>query len=157
MYYSIPFIKPKKECNVRIGFHDAGLMLVMIPVLAFFIPIVFFGVRFHKPVYYTWDIYLHTLLTTAVVWTGNRYIMIGARKRYPDFGEVRKRLMVQSGLMLVYTFVATNLLSILLKNFCNLGEATIAGQTLGDMLLMPTALHFFAASPLPPFTKANIL
>ena len=145
MYYSIPFIRHKKECNVRIGFHDAGLMLAMIPVLAFVIPIVFFGVRFHKPVYYTWDIYLHTLLTTAAIWTGNRYIMIWARNRYPDFADVRRRLMVQSGVMLAYTFLATNVLSLVLKDFCNLGQAPFAGRTLGDLLFNANATSLFCS------------
>lgn len=145
MYYNIPFIRHRKECNVRIGFHDAGLMLAMIPLLAFFIPIVFFGVRFHKPVFYTWDIYLHTLLVTAAVWTGNRFIMIWARKRFSDFSEVKKRLTVQSGVMLVYTFIATNVLSIFLKDFCNLGEAPFAGHTLGDMLLNANSTALFCS------------
>ncbi len=143
MYYSIPFIHHKKECNIRIGFHDAGLMLAMIPLLAFVIPIVFFGVRFHKPVYYTWDIYLHTLITTAAVWIGNRYVMIWSRNRYPDFRDVRRRLMIQSGLMLTYTFLSTNLLSIFLKDFCNLGEETFAGRSLGDLLFNANSTSLF--------------
>lgn len=145
MYYSIPFIKHKKECNVRIGFHDAGLMLAMIPTLAFVIPIVFFGVRFHSPPYYDWDIYLHTLLTTAAIWIGNRYIMIWARNRYPDFYDVKKRLTVQSGVMLAYTFLATNVLGIILKDFCSLGEAAFAGRTLGDMLINANSTSLFCS------------
>jgi hypothetical protein len=120
-------------------------MLAVIPLLAFVIPIVFFGVRFHKPVYYTWDIYLHTLITTAAVWIGNRYIMIWARNRHPDFSLVRKRLTVQSMAMLGYTFVATNGLSILLKDFCNLGAAPFAEKTLGDILFNANTTSLFCS------------
>jgi sensor histidine kinase YesM len=145
MYYSIPFINHKKECNIRIGFHDIGLMLSMIPVLSFVIPIVFFGVRFNGPIYYTWDIYVHTLLTTAAVWIGNRYIMIWSRNRYPDFSIVRKRLVIQSGLMLVYTFVATNVLSIVLKEFCHFGEEPFAVKSLGELLFTANTTSLFCS------------
>ncbi|HZH36369.1 MAG TPA: histidine kinase [Flavisolibacter sp.] len=143
MYYSLPFIKHKKECNVRIGFHDTGLMVAIIPVLSFVIPIVFFGVRFHKPVYYTWEIYLHTFLTTTAVWIGNRYIMIWARNQYPDFEAVRQRLMVQSGFMLVYTFAATNILSLVFNHVCNLDDAALIGRTTSDLLFMANSTALF--------------
>src|SRR4051812_13275519 len=110
--------KTNKFFNRWIGFHDTWHIAIMLPLLAFVIPIVFFSVRFNKPPYYTWQIYLNTFLITSVVWLGNRWIMIFARKRYPDFERVRKRLWVQSCLMLIYTFFTTNTLGFLLKDFC---------------------------------------
>ena len=79
-------------------------------LLSFIIPIVFFGCRFNRPPYLTWDKYLTTLVITAAIWIGNRYIMIYSRGRYPLFNEVRKRLVFQSVIMFVFTVVANNLL-----------------------------------------------
>jgi LytS/YehU family sensor histidine kinase len=70
--------------------------------------------RLDKPPYFTWNVYLSVLIITAVIWLGNRYIMIWARTRYPDFEQVRKRLIVQSLVMFVYTIVSNNLLGYLL-------------------------------------------
>jgi LytS/YehU family sensor histidine kinase len=69
--------------------------------------------------------------------------MIWARNRYPDFTEVRKRLTVQSGVMLAYTFLATNVLSVVLKDFCSLGEAPFAGRSLGDILFNANSTSLF--------------
>ena len=94
--------------NCRIGFNDGLLMLIGIPLLSFIIPIVFFGCRFNRPPYMGWDKYLTTLAITAIIWIGNRYIMIYSRKKYPLFNEVRKRLVFQSVIMFVFTVVANN-------------------------------------------------
>jgi hypothetical protein len=118
-------------------------MAAMIPALAFVIPIVFFGVRFDKPVYYSWNIYLHTVIITAVTWIGNRYIMIWARNKYPDFSLVKKRMVVQSLVMLGYTFFATNVLSIFLKDFCDLTTLQPGGRTTADMLINANSTAFF--------------
>lgn len=100
-----------RKHNCRIGFNDGLLMAVGIPLLAFIIPIVFFGCRFDRPPYLTWDKYIVTLGITAAVWFGNRYIMIYSRRKYPLFDEVRKRIIFQSALMLVYTIVSNTVLS----------------------------------------------
>lgn len=99
-----------RKHNCRIGFHDGLLMIAGIPLLAFIIPIVFFGCRFNRPPLLTWDKYLTTLGITAVIWIGNRYIMIYSRRKYPLFNDVRKRLMFQSVIMFVFTVVANNFL-----------------------------------------------
>lgn len=145
MQFSVPFTIQQKECHARIGFNDIGLMIAMIPVLAFLIPIVFFGVRFDGPVPYTLEIYIHTLLTTTAVWLGNRWVMIWARNRYPDFSAVRRRLWVQSLVMLAYTFVATNVLSILLKGFCDITTLSGSGKTLGEILFNANATSLFCS------------
>jgi len=120
-------------------------MIIMIPVLAFLIPIIFFGVRFNRPVYYTPEIFLNTFLTTAVVWIGNRWIMIWARNRYPEFGIVGKRLLVQSGVMLAYTFVATNGLGFLLKDYCGMANLPNGDRTLGDILISANSTSLFCS------------
>ena len=96
--------------NCRIGFDDSLLMIIGIPLLSFIIPIVFFGCRFNRPPFMSWDKYVTTLVITAVIWIGNRYIMIYSRRKYPLFNDVRKRLIFQSVIMFVFTVVANNFL-----------------------------------------------
>jgi two-component sensor histidine kinase len=83
--------------------------MIGIPFLSFIIPIVFMGCRFNRPPYLTLEKYFVILGITTIIWIGNRYIMIFSRKRYPMFNEVRKRLWIQSLVMLVFT-VASNII-----------------------------------------------
>jgi two-component system, LytTR family, sensor kinase len=99
-----------RKHNCMIGFSDAMLMVIGIPVLAFIIPIVFFNCRFNRPPFLTAEKYMVTLLMTSVIWLGNRYIMIYSRRKYPLFDDVRKRLWFQSLIMLVFTVAANMIL-----------------------------------------------
>lgn len=76
--------------NSKIGFDDRLLILIVIPLASFTIPVVFFGLRFERPPYFTWNAYLTTFIISTVVWLGNRYIMIWTRSRYPQFEAVKK-------------------------------------------------------------------
>ncbi|MFI5130440.1 MAG: sensor histidine kinase [Chitinophagales bacterium] len=100
--------------NTRIGFDDRLVTIILVPVAALIIPFIFFGMRFNKQPYFTGKVYLGVLIITAAIWLGNRYILIWARNRYPTFEEVRKRLLVQSVSMLVYTIVTNNVLGYIL-------------------------------------------
>jgi len=104
--------------NNKIGF-DCRLVCVLgILGLSVLIPVVFFGKRFWRPPYYTWDVLWTTAIITAVIWIGNLYIMIWARTRYPQFSQVKRRLWVQSAVMLVFTLLTNNLLGAALDGFC---------------------------------------
>ena len=105
----------------RIGFDDRWVMIIMIPIISIIIPFVFMERRFNTPPYFTWQAYLSVVIITTVIWLGNRFIMIWARSRYPQFEAVRKRLMIQSLTMLVFTLVANNVLGIVL-DVCGLKE-----------------------------------
>lgn len=102
-----------RKHNCHIGFNDGMLMLLSIPILSFIVPIVFFNCRFNRPPFLTWEKYLATLLITAIIWIGNRYIMIYSRKKFPIFNDVRKRIIFQSLLMLLFTVTANLVLGIL--------------------------------------------
>ena len=99
------------KTNDKIGFDDRIIMLTAIPVLSFIIPIVFIGCRFSREPLFTIDRYIVTIVITTFLWVGDRFIMIYSRTRYPVFSEVRKRLIFQSGTMLAFTLLFTNLLS----------------------------------------------
>lgn len=98
-----------RRTNCRIGFDDRLVMLITIPVLSFIIPFVFFGCRFGRYPYFSWDKYVTTFIITTVLWMGDRIIMVWARRRYPKFEDARKRLWMQSTVMLAYTVIGNNL------------------------------------------------
>jgi two-component system, LytTR family, sensor kinase len=120
----------------KIGFDDRWATLIGILLLPVIVPIIFFGARFGRPPEFTWHIYWTTLVITSVLWAGNCYIMIWARTRYPEFGDVRKRLLIQSSVMLVFTLVFNNLLGQILDGVCHtmlLNDPL--GRTKADMQL----------------------
>jgi two-component system, LytTR family, sensor kinase len=122
--------------NDKIGFDDRWVTLIMIPVTAFFIPIVFFGVRIGKLPHYDWRMFVTTLISTTVIWIGNRYILIWARTRYPQFPKVKKRIFVQSAVMLVFTLLVTNTLGNALHGFCGLDDtANYPGRDIVDIII----------------------
>jgi two-component system, LytTR family, sensor kinase len=92
-----------RKHNCRIGFNDGLLMAIGIPLLSFIIPIVFMNCRFNRAPYFSWDKYVATFIITAVIWIGNRYIMIYSRKKYPDFNNVKTRIYFQAVIMLLFT------------------------------------------------------
>ena len=85
-------------------------MLFTIPVLSFIVPIVFMGCRFDRPPYFSLYNYLTTLVITIALWAGDRLIMIWSRGKYPQFEDVRKRLIHQSVSMFLFTVIGENLL-----------------------------------------------
>jgi two-component system, LytTR family, sensor kinase len=109
------------KINGKIGFDDRLLTLILLPVVSLIIPFVFFGMRFKREPFFTGNVYLNVVIMTTVIWLGNRYIMIWARTRYPSFNEVKKRLWVQSLVMLVYTIITNNVLGYIL-DICGLKE-----------------------------------
>ncbi len=124
------------KSNHKIGFDDRWVTLIMIPLTAFFIPIVFFGIRMGKLPYYDWRMFVTTLITTTVIWLGNRFILIWARSQYPQFPKVKKRLLVQSVIMLIFTLLITNTLGYFLHGFCGLGDAAnYPGRDMADVII----------------------
>jgi LytS/YehU family sensor histidine kinase len=74
---------------------------------------------------------------------GNRSIMIWARTRYPQFDDNRKRLLVQSAVMLVFTIFANNLLGYLLKDVCKIHHAP--GHTYEDIVFRSNIAAIFSS------------
>jgi two-component system, LytTR family, sensor kinase len=129
-----------KKHNSLIGFNDALLTLVGIPLLSFIIPIVFFNCRFDRPPHLTLSKYLATLLITAVIWMGNRQIMMFSRKRHPLFSAVRKRLFFQSWLMVLFTLAANMLLGIV---FDDVFHHDLPELSFNDKLIHSNAASIF--------------
>lgn len=127
----------------KICFNDSLLMLILIPILASIVPIVFFGMRLDRVPFYTFPVFVTTLIITSSVWGGNRMIMIWSRTRYPLFGENKKRLRFQSAFMILYTLIATNVLGYLLKGYCDFEKGNLPDRTLGDVLINSNSASFF--------------
>ena len=129
--------------NSKIGFDDRVMLIVMIPFTAFLIPIVFFDIRFNRAPEYDWNIYLSTLLITTANWLGDRYLLVWARTKYPLFSETKRRLFVQSSVMLFYTFTVTNLLGLIMRPFCDMGIPNLQNHNLSDVLIDSNSAAIF--------------
>jgi two-component system LytT family sensor kinase len=108
-----------RNTHGKIGFDDRLVLVIGLLILPLIIHIIFFGGRAGHHSFISWNNYWTGLVFSTVIWMGNRYIMIWSRTRYPDFEEIKKRLLKQSLIMLVYTLLANNLLGVLLKDACD--------------------------------------
>lgn len=134
------------KINKKIGFDDRLVTVILIPAASFLIPIIFFGMSFTRSPYFTWHAYINTLIITTVIWLGNRYIMIWARGRHPHFEDVRKRLMMQSLAMLVYTLIMNNAMGFILEA-CGLKEFhnNTPGHSFTDVITTSNAAALFCS------------
>lgn len=114
-------------CHRKIGFDDRLVTVIMIPLTSFFIPFIFMGNRFDREPRFTASLYLSVLIITTVIWTGNRLILIWARIRYPEFAQVKRRIIVQSLAMFVFTITANLSLGVLLE-ICGLEHNHLHGE-----------------------------
>jgi two-component system, LytTR family, sensor kinase len=132
-----------RKNNCEIGFNDRLVMFVTIPLSALLIPIIFMGRRFGRQPYFTWQVYISTIITTAVIWVGNRYIMVWARRKFTQFEDTRKRLFYQSLTMLLFTILITNTLGFLLKDYCGLMTSTDINIRISDIVFSSNAAALF--------------
>lgn len=111
-----------------ICWNDKWAIIIGAPLVSLMIPFVFFGIRFNKAPQYTFPIYVTTLLITLTIWLGNRAIMIWARSRYTEVEELKKRLIIQSILMLIYTPIISLCIGHLLEDYCLMKTMGIAEE-----------------------------
>lgn len=94
-----------RPCNQYIGFNDLWLRVIGIPVLGFCIPLMFFGHEFISLAAYA-PKWIEASIFALVYWEGSRFIVIKLRKKYKEFSETRKRVILQAIYTLVFMFVA---------------------------------------------------
>ena len=116
----------------RICWNDHWAIIVSLPILSLLIPFVFFGIRFTHAPYFTIPLILNTFIISAIIWIGNRGIMIWSRNRYPLMEQLKKRLLIQSLLMLVYTLLAGVGVGYLLEEFSQIDRT---GMSKTDVLI----------------------
>ncbi|MFK7932091.1 MAG: sensor histidine kinase [Saprospiraceae bacterium] len=105
------------KINPYLGFNDIWVRIIGAPIIAFFIPILFFGDELFPLRDYLGD-WLLSLFFTIGYWETSRGIMIYFRKRYPDFKDSRRRIILASicviiGTKIVGTIIRTVAFSIL--------------------------------------------
>lgn len=116
----------------RICWNDHWAIIVSLPILSLLIPFVFFGIRFTHAPYFTFPLILNTFIISAIIWIGNRGIMIWSRNKYPLMEQLKKRLLVQSLLMLIYTLMAGVGVGYLLEEFSQIYRT---GMSKTDVLI----------------------
>lgn len=96
----------QKNAEEVLGFDDTWFLILGIPVLSFFIPLLFFkatlanGLAAYLP---EWGI---SMMYTAAYWMSCRTIFIYFRRRFPGQQETRKRLIyVSAAVLAAYTVV----------------------------------------------------
>jgi two-component system, LytTR family, sensor kinase len=91
------------KINPLIGFNDIPFIVLGTPVVGAFVTMVFFGVSVQNAFQCMWVNFWPANISTLIFWLGDRYITIRFRKKYPDFSNIRKRLVYQSIVILAYT------------------------------------------------------
>jgi two-component system LytT family sensor kinase len=104
--------------NDKIGFDDRPVMAVGILLISFLVPIVFFGWRIGRPPYYPWDAYWTSLVITSITWMTCRSIACWARTRYPSFSQVKKRILIQYGTVMVLALLINAVAGVALEEVC---------------------------------------
>ncbi len=96
----------KKEERLKlIGFDDTKMVLVLIPFFAFFFPLMVFGLSPLDNAFYFWTSYLISITHIVVYWYFERWIVLYVRKRYNSFKDYRKRIILQSIIVLFSTLI----------------------------------------------------
>ena len=131
--------------NKKTKLKDGLLIFAFVPIVSFIIPIVFFGIRFQKAPFYTWEIYITTLIITIAIWLGNRYIMLRSIIRFPEFSDTKKRLIVQSICVLIYAIFASNVIGFLLKDFCHFYNGEEDYLSLSDTIIKSNSAAIFCS------------
>lgn len=101
-----------------IGFNDLPVMTGGILLLSFMVPIVFFGWRIGRPPGFPAEAFWSSLAVTAIIWIGCREICVVARRRFPLFKDVKKRLLLQTGGVLAYALLINNLSDVFMVGIC---------------------------------------
>lgn len=113
------FSKPLREL---IGFNDLPLRLIGLPVIAVLMPMTFFQVmpweQFDEYIQH----FLGAIIFAAIYWQVDRLIIAYHRDRFSGLGNYRKRLLLQSFWILVFTL-----------SFCNFADAfeAVTGLSIG--------------------------
>jgi two-component system LytT family sensor kinase len=138
--------------NDKIGFDDRPVMAVGVLLIGFLVPIVFFGWRIGRPPYYPFDAFWTSVVITGLTWMTCRWVACWARTRYPSFNEVKKRLWIQYGTVLVLALLINGVAGIALDDLCarwmktrpvpltadDTGIASVSATILCTMLVMTT-------------------
>ncbi len=92
-----------------IGFNDKPFMLMGIPLISLMMPFLF-GLPLADAMHCLKGGFFVGIVFTAFFWLGDRTIIIGLRKRFPDLSQNKKRLLISFLLLSAYTMIGTLLM-----------------------------------------------
>jgi two-component system, LytTR family, sensor kinase len=102
-------------------FSDYWFMALAIPMVAFLMPVLFFGVTFQQ----SWDCFIsgpiEAIGFTALFWLGDRFLIVLHRRKFPQSAQLSKRLFRQYTAIFLYTLVVAFALSKVNTNWDSLG------------------------------------
>lgn len=106
----------KAERRKLIGFDDRKLIFISVPILGFFFPLLVFGISPLDGLRIFLIIYVVSILHISFYWFVLKLVIVPVRKKYLNIKDYKKRLIIQSVVALIITF----LLSLLSENpsFC---------------------------------------
>ncbi len=93
----------REERMRLIGFNDMKLILVLAPIFAFFFPLLVFGLNPLDNSHNFWLSFGISALHIALYWYIERWLVIYIRDYYSDFKDYRKRLIIQSVIVVFST------------------------------------------------------
>lgn len=131
------------------------MRLIGIPLLSVLIPVV---VHLIYQSEFTVNFFYNILVSAAMtvsLWEGNRFIIIRMRRAFPDFSQTSRRLLSEAVLGLIYTFVVTFILDIILCKWILKSEGAFVGFSIS---LIPTVLVYLIYEAIFFFEawKANV-
>ena len=129
--------------------NDRAIRLIGIPLVAILIPMIIQFEDFMKLNARFGINALMTLFITLTFWEGNRYIVVLARRRFPEYSQTKQRLLTEAILALIYTVIATLLMELILskvifKTRVEIGFRITLVTTL-LVYLVYEAIYFFEA------------
>ncbi|HRI27786.1 MAG TPA: histidine kinase [Chitinophagales bacterium] len=91
-----------------LGFNDVAFRAVGVVVLGFVLPLIFFDETLSNGLVAYLPSWIITALYALVYWEGNRFIIIQARRRFPDAQQLKQKLIWQVAAMLIFTLAVCN-------------------------------------------------
>lgn len=114
-------MKTKASVREVLGFDDTWMLIIGIPVVSFLMPLLFFKgtLAYGLPAYLPgWGV---SLMYTIAYWIPIRSIFILMRRQFPDFSQIRLRIIATIALVTITFFVMSELVGL----FHNHKKATV--------------------------------
>ncbi len=93
----------RKEKYQWLGFNDLKLRLIAVPILSYFFPIIVMGLSPTDNLPLFLESFVISLLHVFLYWEFDRYIVIILRKKYQRIAEYKKRLIIQTVIIVLST------------------------------------------------------
>ena len=100
-----------------LGFDDRLMRLIGIPLLAFLIPVFFFGENLPSSLAVYWPKFLVSLFYVFVYWEISRWLLIYFRRKYPLPEMTKRRLFVSGSVTIVFVLTFCNLTEVVFLPF----------------------------------------